>query len=333
MAGIFETIAGPIIGGLFGAFGQEQREDSQAQINTQNAEHQSAINAENVALARETRVANEALAREMAARNEAQQREFAQMGLRWKVEDAKAAGLHPVYAIGGSGAAFAPHPTITHQAPQVGATRFEASEGPSYLASMGQDIGRAISATLDPVQAAERALQLKLLEKQVDVADAQAQYYRSRGVMDSSPGGTTYIPAAAGAGTDPIYLIDAPYLKDTIRAQPSDVESSRTSDPSSTPGERPMWSDYSAFGHTVRLPSKGATEALESLEPLGAIATISENVRYHRMLDGAFRFLDAQSRGVRRGFEGFKSGLKWSKEKLPGRRFSPDHVRGFGKFN
>lgn len=42
--------------------------------------------------------------------NYERQKEFAQYGIRWKVADAQAAGLHPVYALGGSGAAFAPNP-------------------------------------------------------------------------------------------------------------------------------------------------------------------------------------------------------------------------------
>ena len=33
-------------------------------------------------------------------RNEAMQKEFAQHGVRWRVEDAKAAGIHPLYAMG-----------------------------------------------------------------------------------------------------------------------------------------------------------------------------------------------------------------------------------------
>lgn len=44
--------------------------------------------------------------------NLANQREFAQHGIRWRVADAKAAGLHPVYALGGAGAAYSPQPII-----------------------------------------------------------------------------------------------------------------------------------------------------------------------------------------------------------------------------
>lgn len=45
-------------------------------------------------------------------KNIALQREFAQHGIRWRVEDAKAAGVHPMYALGAGGAAFAPNPIV-----------------------------------------------------------------------------------------------------------------------------------------------------------------------------------------------------------------------------
>lgn len=43
-------------------------------------------------------------------RQEDFQREFAQMGVRWRVADAKAAGLHPLAALGTSGASATPVP-------------------------------------------------------------------------------------------------------------------------------------------------------------------------------------------------------------------------------
>lgn len=74
---------------------------------------------------------------EQARRNEALQREFAQNGIRWKVEDAKAAGVHPLYALGAQTASYSPV--------SVGTTA-DTSLGSSF-ASAGQDIGRAINAT------------------------------------------------------------------------------------------------------------------------------------------------------------------------------------------
>lgn len=65
--------------------------------------------------------------------NEEMQREFAQNGLRWKVEDAKAAGLHPLAALGASGYSASPS--------HVGDT----SMG-NAIAQSGSDISRAITA-------------------------------------------------------------------------------------------------------------------------------------------------------------------------------------------
>lgn len=67
------------------------------------------------------------------------QREFAQNGIQWRVQDAKNAGIHPLYALGGSGASYSP------SAVSVG------GDSPSGLGrdlqDMGQGIGRAVAAT------------------------------------------------------------------------------------------------------------------------------------------------------------------------------------------
>lgn len=47
-------------------------------------------------------------ARNMWQRNYNAQKEFAQNGIRWKVEDAKRAGIHPLYALGASTRSFSP---------------------------------------------------------------------------------------------------------------------------------------------------------------------------------------------------------------------------------
>lgn len=83
---------------------------------------------------------NAAAANQAAERNMWQQyqfqKEFATHGIRWKVEDAKAAGLHPLYALGGSGATYTPQ-AVSHTEPDTG----------GYLSRMGQDVSRAVAAT------------------------------------------------------------------------------------------------------------------------------------------------------------------------------------------
>lgn len=65
--------------------------------------------------------------RKAANRNIDMQREFAQNGIQWRVADAKAAGIHPLYALGGGGASFSPVQSV----------------GGLDLTGMGQDLGRA----------------------------------------------------------------------------------------------------------------------------------------------------------------------------------------------
>lgn len=80
-----------------------------------------------------------AFAREQMERNEALQREFAQHGLRWKVADAKAAGVHPLFAMGAPGQSFSP--MAVGYNPQ-------SSGGLSVpdFGALGQNIERAINA-------------------------------------------------------------------------------------------------------------------------------------------------------------------------------------------
>lgn len=72
-----------------------------------------------------------------AAEDRAMQKEFAQNGIRWKAADAKAAGIHPLAALGAQTTSFSPV--------QVG-LQADHSMG-NAVSSMGQDISRALQAT------------------------------------------------------------------------------------------------------------------------------------------------------------------------------------------
>lgn len=74
-------------------------------------------------------VASSLFGKSQADKNIKMQKEFAQHGIRWKVEDAKAAGLHPLAALGAQTHSFSPI--------QVG----------DSWAQAGQDFGRAIDKT------------------------------------------------------------------------------------------------------------------------------------------------------------------------------------------
>lgn len=135
-------------------------------------------------------------------RNFAAQREFAQMGLQWKVNDAKAAGIHPIYALGGSGASFSPV-----------SANFQADTSlPNAMAAAGQDLGRAINKTrtepqrLDAfTQTAQRlSLEKAGLENDLlrsEIASKTARLRQDAGPPFPAPGDNYQIPGQAQSGS------------------------------------------------------------------------------------------------------------------------------------
>lgn len=102
---------GGAIGGALGLIGAGQSQASAERLNQLNYEHQ---------------------------------KEFARNGIRWKVADAKAAGLHPLAALGASTASYSPSAVIGD------------SPDYSFLKDMGQGIDRAMDAKATQRERAER---------------------------------------------------------------------------------------------------------------------------------------------------------------------------------
>lgn len=118
------------------------------------------------------------LERDNMAQNEKLQREFAQTGVRWRVDDAKAAGIHPALALGAKISDYTPH--------NVGSTLPGKSSLPQALANAGHDIGRAVDATrtqsereqartLGALSVERAGLENDLLRLQVQSANARLQ--------------------------------------------------------------------------------------------------------------------------------------------------------------
>lgn len=72
----------------------------------------------------------------LADRQMEMQKQFAQQGIRWRVEDAQKAGIHPLYALGAQPQSFSPVSISADGSSPMG----------DALSSMGQDIGRAMMA-------------------------------------------------------------------------------------------------------------------------------------------------------------------------------------------
>lgn len=109
-----------------------------------------------------------------AARNQAKDdfymqsdlnREFAQNGIKWRVEDAKAAGIHPLAALGAQ--------TISPSA-SINPTT------PVDMSGLGQDISRAVNATRSQGERNDALLNSRLANAQVDNAELQNALLRSQ---------------------------------------------------------------------------------------------------------------------------------------------------------
>lgn len=110
--------------------------------------------------------------------NELLQKEFAKNSIRWRVEDAKAAGIHPLYALGA--------PTMSATPSFVG----DSSMGQA-VANAGQNIGRAINATRTNGErqgAVMEGLQLRNMELQNENLEAERDLKRSQMALARAPG-------------------------------------------------------------------------------------------------------------------------------------------------
>jgi len=137
-----------------------------------------------------------------AEKNAQAQREFAQNGIRWKVADAKAAGIHPLYALGAPTTSFSPS-YVGDNSLGVG------------IAEAGQNIGRAIDAgRTDPerVNAFNKTvqdLQLQRLGLENELLASQIAVTRSAG----SPPGLNVV------GSDP-YLVEGQKQSGMVQVGP-----------------------------------------------------------------------------------------------------------------
>lgn len=105
----------------------------------------------------------------------AMQKEFAQHGLRWKVDDAKAAGVHPLFAMGAATNSFTPVSSGQSFSP----TNY--GDMSASLGQMGQGIERAIDAGRTKTERNERmndaASEMQSL--QLENAQLQNDYLRA----------------------------------------------------------------------------------------------------------------------------------------------------------
>lgn len=142
----------------------------------------------------------------MAREQMALQREFAQMGIQWKVEDARKAGIHPLAALGAQGASFSP----------VSVGQEPISRGGEYrsLGQMGQNLTRAAMAAQTMDQRVFTALQAKSLDLDNQMKQVELDRMRQMGPsMPSASSDPNLVGDIAKAnGVDP-RVIDLPAVR------------------------------------------------------------------------------------------------------------------------
>lgn len=179
-----------------------------------------------------------------AAAERAQQTKFAKNAIQWKVEDAKAAGIHPIYALGANTVSYTPQPV-----------------GDYGISEAGQNIGRAIDTSLTQRErltefsARAQQLQLQNMELQNNKLASEIALNNQAG---QAPSPLTENAIIAGQGNSAV----TPVAQETI------INKAR---PHHEPVARPesMWTRLPDGGYAAN-PSKETAEAMES-NPLGQL--------------------------------------------------------------
>lgn len=112
------------------------------------------------------------------------QERAAKEGIQWKVEDAKRAGIHPLYAMGAP--SFSMQPIVTQD-----------NIGPS-IREMGQSIQDASRNTLSEQQKAMQFMEYQVAASQVKRNDAEAELFRTQAAKNLQGNGSNINPPGLG---------------------------------------------------------------------------------------------------------------------------------------
>lgn len=204
------------------------------------------------------------------------QREFAQHGIRWRVEDAKAAGLHPLFAMGA-------------QLPSASPVFSSDSFGPA-LSAAGQDIGRAIGAKMSSAEREQRGLELAALRANIAESDARRDLLTAQAARERQESlVTTPFPAGVSLGTtsDTAIHHGAAHMATAGFVEPGfqTAVGSEMTDRSVTPHAGPLWNRFMITPDLpIWLPGGITGDAAEALESLGESpilmgVTVLENLK------------------------------------------------------
>ena len=205
--------------------------------------------------------------RAINAQNIQLQKDFAQQGIQWRVADAKAAGIHPLAALGAQTHSYAPQ-----------------SIGMDYSAMgrMGQDIGRAVQTATRSAQGKQlalyndkvRALNLKHMElRNAALASEIAKNNQAGQVPRTGVGGGMLVDGQPDSGPSTA-SVPGVLVKDLPQRRTVSNPERLWETPAAVP-------DYtwvrSKYGYT-RIPSRDVKQGIEDMLPLEVQWMIRNNV-------------------------------------------------------
>lgn len=149
-------------------------------------------------------------------KNVALQKEFAQNGVRWKMEDAARAGLHPLVGAGAQAQSFSPISVGSSPNHSMG----------NAMSDIGQNIGRAISTTQTQNERTISDLQVKTMQadldgKLIDNAARRSSMSAPSQIAPAFPGDPQLI---SGQGDTRQYIQDQKLQRTGMNPQAMDKE-------------------------------------------------------------------------------------------------------------
>lgn len=184
------------------------------------------------------------------------QREFAKNGIRWRVQDAKAAGIHPLFALGGSTSTYTPSSISLY--PESNAW----SDVGSGIAQAGQDISRAIDATRtrrEREQAREQALERAAQFDQLNLEKAGLENDLLRSQI-AKLNATQVGPPMPSGMESAMFGVDAPRTPQGFTVQPVDIPATQPGVPSQGAGAFPEISWMRTPSGWTPVPNREALE-------------------------------------------------------------------------
>lgn len=204
---------------------------------------------------------NRAYYLEDTAREAALQKEFAQQGIRWRVQDAQSAGIHPLAALGAQTMSYSPQ-TVGgggyESMPRYSPSPYSGASMGSAIAQAGQDLGRGIQMSFNAQQQAEH-YQAAVMQMSQQRMGLENLLLASQIARETQAGKPRVFPSVGGGSQG-----NGPHA---IKVSPMEVETRAPGNPTQEPGiisdTGYIHSRNTPSGSYVPVPSKIAKERIE----------------------------------------------------------------------